>query len=415
MNGHRLRLLNFCICVGVLVFAAVYVRRRSLPASPQGSFLKLAGVTYGTNAFIYGNFLQRMVHKQIPYSRLPLFGYKLSPRRFHRLPWEDAPITAWVELHGTNLSLDLRQWKVLASDSSGRQFETGPGSSPFTNLVSFRISAFPRNEKDFKLRISPLFLNEQSPSTVEFKIRNPQIVIPPHWRARPLPFTNRVENLEVVLKSLEIPFETLLHSRIPYNSKVRFSLNTSLPALDWRLIDCEITDADGNRRGWQSLGSGRQPSVEMELALAQTDIWKVAATLSRTANFSSDELRIIHLGLAETKPLTNPTGRIFVSRLEGARFFVDADGAKDSRVLSRITAINESGKLADSPILVVDVRDSSGKLIDVPELFPSIMISGAGKVGWGWTLARSDSNITLQLAFPKVIKTEFYARPIVVR
>lgn len=389
------------LAIGLLLLLAKPEQPRSFKL-PDGSTLTLVGVTYGTNAFLRGSVLERLLGDHLPAKGINVLGRKIQrPHKqpAHFRPEESAPITAWFELTGRrnwgeSLFSDIGRWRVFARSSTNREFENYPGRpmSITTNaiLLALPIEAFPRTEKEFVLRMSLWIEKGRHTPVVEFRIANPAPIKPRSFRANPLPWTNHLDAVKVVL--------TGVRPETPWGSRdARLDLHLAPPAgkpLEWGIKDCTIEDEEGNRRAMGATSSGPSLFVDTRYNLATDKPWKVTVTVARTSNFPATELTALNFGSTNLVSITNANGQKFICRFDEENLEIESP--------SWATATTR-------PDLSILATDAAGK--EVPFGSPSWHSMRGRYRLMRWPITKPVSGLSLQLVSPRTLQTEFVAMP----
>lgn len=394
--------------VALLLLAIGLILRLTRPEEqssfklPDGSTITLVGVSEGTNTLTHGSVLERLLGDHLPRQGLNLLGRKLRrPRELspNLLPGTQAPLIAWFEFTGWSNSwqtfyTERRRWKILARSATGREFENQAGTpaSMATNTIlwSQPLEAFPRSEKEFQLRMQ-LWLEPggQTP-VVEFRIPNPAPVTPRSLRANPLPQTNQLGDVALILSRVRP------ESGSP-SEGARLDFQLLPPAgksQDWTLIEATIEDEEGNRRGMKANAFGDNPYADMNRSLGAGKPWKITATLARTKNFPATELATLNFGSTNLLSITNASGEKFSCRFDGQTLEVDSPSWAN---------------LTYRPVLTATATDAKGGEIQPggPEWF---WMNGHYR-SMKWFVPTPAPHVQWQLAAPKVLHTEFVAMP----
>lgn len=369
---------------------------------PDGSRLTLREISYGTNVPVSGSLPERLLGNRIPAGGINLLGWKL--RRPRELPLgfvglgAAPPITAWLELSSAThtaqeLQSRLHAREIIARSRDGRQYANGyQGSSGgmsmilSANTVLWRvpISAFPRTEKEFALQLRTGNGGEALGAAYEFRIPNPSPVTPVALVSRPLPQTNQLGELQVILDEVQGTNNT---------ASVGFRLRCP-PALshDWRMDECWIEDEEGNRQGMQSWSSSTEPSLQTSHGLPADKPWRIVATLNKLQDLDKRELIALDFGVTNQISVTNSGGQEFRCEFDGLNLKVKFHGWAGA---------------THSPNLAIRALDPTGEEIVFGER--QWVWTGRDCRSMGWTMPRP--GIQMQLVMPKAVRTEFVAMP----
>ena len=263
-SPKRWLLLGLSASALIVCVLAILPRRNHPVELPEGTVLRLAGVTYGTNAFVYGNMAERVVGKWLPARGLSVFGFTLGPPQKLRavsmtLPQEVPPITVWFSLTGKDPSKVQFEWgwvhknRVFAMSKSGRQLEHSPARvysfSSKEVIFAAPLTAFPRDQKEIIVRVLRRDRKGEWSRAGDFSLPNPLRVIPQKWREQLVPATNQIVPLEVVLEKVHVRMVEVMNVPVPLSPELELQVTKDgNPAEEWEIAECVIRDSDGNFR-----------------------------------------------------------------------------------------------------------------------------------------------------------------------
>jgi hypothetical protein len=368
---------------------------------PDGTKLRLLGVSKGTNAFQEGSFLAKTFAKQIPPGGLSFFGYNLQ-RPISHFPIMDpeAPLTAWVVHSDLKESPNpfrfyLEGLRTMTRNADGREFRNSPVrpySTTSPDLVRFAVPlyAFPRNQRSFVLRIfAPGKDGAMEEEYADFALINPFRGTKPRWVANPIPNTTEVDELRIVLREVQ---------SVP--AQVKFQLSST----NWTLAECKIYDQELNSRSMSIWFPPEKVSsvARFDYGLEPDQIWKIEAKFVRAAGFGlpmvgpedfpENERFNIQVRSGSSLKLTNSVGGEYLCRFNGKDFSIQNRDGFDWPYVVILGATNEN-----------DQRVSFGGYgLSRSMLDPPIQ---------SWSIKRPATQLNLHLAIPKIVSATFYVRP----
>ncbi|HVK58984.1 MAG TPA: hypothetical protein VM735_09405 [Candidatus Kapabacteria bacterium] len=419
-SARRLRwLASFVVLVGaILLFFGLATSRRDRVALPNGITVEFLGVTHGTNDFVIGNFLQRLLGDRIPAKGIDLgFTTLTRPRN---IPMYDNGSRAWVRVSvPEDFSIDRHHWRGFNAsfrNESGRELEVPFRLTPSANFKSnavfgIRMEAYPRNEPKVTLRVGTptrdlLTSRIPTPSSdqqktqwAEFEFKNPEVIKElPTWNVQPLPATNYVEGLPVVLRAA---------------SASASEIRVDLPSSDWSIPECEMLDQEGNR---YSLSSSKRPAppatpvaIEFPASLGADRPWHVRLRIVAARGFIPEALASIKLPqvdfpsalrrrihLSEVRPyvsITNETGEVFLCALKATELIITGTTTAERPYWAVLSAQDGSQTLGFNGYgwMNPTIKEPSGRQT--------------------FSLPDNVTNVTVELACPQVYSTDFYFMP----
>jgi hypothetical protein len=369
---------------------------------PDGSTLELAGVTVGTNGFIRGNPLEKILGDRISSKGFSLAGIALQ-RPKHFLPPADAPLTVWLEWkaeEGEWKDSDfLDFWhssKVVAANRSGRRLENF--STEFADissskvLIAVTLYSFPRDQRTVQLQLIP---RSSHGKTVEFEFHNPLRVKSGKWKASEVPSTNYAGGVGMVL--LKASADQL---------EVEFKLMEE----GWHMASCRLFDEEGNGGySWSKMDSlgGSRFRMQFSHGLERDRMWSVNTKWVRAASFPVSETSIfpddprVEVKLTSGKPrvlLTNGIGELYLCRLSpnfrGQGLSIEPVNGKERPYWALLEATDETGKKI--------------------EFYGGEVSEGIGKQIQHWQTRQANTyvtNLTVTLACAKTVKIEAHWMP----
>jgi hypothetical protein len=365
--------------------------RYQQPAQTAGGRFELLDVTLRGEPFRSGSPLQQLFKDAIPNHGLSFGEFQLrKPEEFTE--WQDAPLTVWLRYRGTEIRQRITPpifgARVLAENSRGRQIENSlPSvrrSSSNEVIISVPLVAFPRDEDKIIVRFSPPQTNEASREWINFEIDNPFQREPARLVPQSLPRTNIVDGERIVLNDLSI------------NPVV---CDFELPGEGWLVPQCSIEDPEGNKLHASSARWKTSLPLKLQRGFAlslETNLpWRVEATFVRATNFAPADLRTLRLtaGGAEIA-LTNRSGEVSKCRL-----------SED--------ALRIEGTAGDPPpqwIVTTATNLDTGRAL---KFFMDAQWTGVTGGAWSkyWALEGVATNVTVQLADPKTLYSEWCVDP----
>jgi hypothetical protein len=359
--------------------------------------LELVGVTVGTNEFLEGTALAKLLNRRIPPAGFQFAGMTL--RRPFRYNAGNAPVTAWVRLRGDLTSQNFAYYwdgsKVFAKNKSGREI-ANPSARPHRTssnevLLGVELYAFPRDEEKVIVEIWPPVGAGVKAEVAKLEFTNPLPGRTEHWVAGKTPLTNFSGGEKFVLLGMQLN-----------PTYAQFEL----PSQDWSIPEARITDEEGNSFSWSRSEKPFLDRVDMgfQWSLEPDRIWRVDAKCVATyqfpdsrRGFDPDETRIAMLTLNGPEvTITNQDHEVFYCAFKGNEIGIRKKVGFDRPYWIVVGATNEMSK-------AVTVE------------------GGSSWMGWTygpkeqkWAVRQSGTagtNLVVQLACPKVLNVEFYVKP----
>lgn len=398
------------LIVATLLFFAALSSRRDRVTLPSGLTVQWLGVTEGTTALIDGNIIQKLLGDRIPAKGLNLgFTTLTRPRKFQ--PHKNTDHIAWFRLIGTNpypryrsMGPGWEDFEVVFQNSAGRELNA-PNPWPYTSsssnaLFAIPMDAYPRDKSKVTMRIgtplgrNPNLKTEQQWAEFDFKTPN-RVTKLPSWTLQFIPATNYVDGFPIVLRSA---------------SASESIMDLTLPSADWTVAEMTIFDQEGNRYSMSQFFKSTPPdpncSISFHGSFGAARPWHARLKIVHARGFRKQRshpipepdfpqnlLRRVAL-IAGDPPvlITNNTGESFSCQLENGQITI-------------------RGNTPDRPfwVLISALGDSE--------------VIGHGGTGWKnpnsknpfgeqhFPLFRNVTNLTLELACPQVLSTEFYFQP----
>jgi hypothetical protein len=397
----KVRRIVVGVTIVVLLTLILFIQKASWKQTAEfrhGSTLKFMGVTIGTNSFQAGSPLSKLLGNIIPVQ-----GISFGPVRLFRpypvVPSGEPDLTAWLlvtdaRLRPNDIPYYWEGSSVLVTSASGRTFRNPP-LQPYlqkTNewLLGVPLHAFPRDQKNLILRIRPRASVGEAEQWAEFHFENPLLTKPVRWSELALPQTNHIGEISVALLEAK--------TSPP-------SLRFLLPSAEWTIAECQIVDEEGNRfssnRKYQP---GRRTIVgEFDYSLETNRTWKAQTTLVRASmdegepkpDYPSERQMLITLNSGPDVHVTNQLGEKYIFRFSGGHLYVRPEGQSYRPHLVVLGATNEIGAALR---------------------FHELTATWAAFPGWpraqqAWFARAPATNITVLVAFPEIVRTEFCFRP----
>ena len=313
--------LVLLVLVGLAIllplFLACFPPKPSVPPSlvlPDGSSVRILGVTYGTN-HILGPPLARMAARLPPL--LQDLVVTLGGRRAVALgntTMSPAGMILWLD-HTTNRpggAPDSGYFEALLADASG--FISGGQASIYggwQNPEQLRFPVLPRRDRTNTLNV---FFHSATGGVAycgSLPFANPVFAAFPQWAPEALPVTKQVGDVEATLEKLTTGHDnaTVQRGLAGGGSAIEFGTNREggrnktvcflrLRSLTdtnqvWGVVNEEVSDATGNQvhntsLGWGSPGEGYftfEPGLWTNEAA-----WKIKCEIKRLQGFAPEEV-----------------------------------------------------------------------------------------------------------------------------
>jgi hypothetical protein len=314
----------FIVAGGLALLALVgailwLVAQPKVPASvgtiplPDGSWLHLEAVTYGTNHLVGPRLA--MLASRMPQSMQTVMRRvfrKHAAMRF-KTTTSSPQLVLWLNRgpYATPFPSGLGDMRCVIADANG--FPAGEEvyySAPYP-LEAKAFNIFPRRDPEFLLKIYQHDAQGKISLCGQMRIRNPLYQNYPRWHPESLPATKPAGDVEATLHRvianasqvsgarrqpdgrLSVDVRPAGTDQIP-NNLCHVSLRSLISSnIDWRVASVEASDATGNRiRGgnfsWS--GEGKNLFVSFSPGLwTNESAWKLAFEIKRTSGFQPGE------------------------------------------------------------------------------------------------------------------------------
>jgi hypothetical protein len=242
------------------------------------------------------------------------------------------------------------------------------------------FTVFPRREPQFTLRIHEQTTNNTWAVCAEFTVPNPGRVAHPAWGPEPLPQTNRVGGVDVVLLEAVAGVQAGIGPPIPWTPGerpgvyLRFAFfENGRRSSGWTVAGLEWSDATGQTAGGLGGISGFTAAGDYKLITGgglclQETAWNLPVDLVRTAKFPTEDLWIIPR--VPVPPSAQSASRVdAATNLHGAQLRLsgiigpNCPSPKARRMLSRQHLIHLDRRQLnpDQELQLVRVLDQRGK------------------------------------------------------
>lgn len=409
-SRSKSRIFRWAVAAALLIFAATLFllalsHRRDRVTFPNGLTVQWLGLTEGTNQFVDGNLIQKLLGDRIPARGLNLGFITLPPpRKFDS--HQATGHVAWFRLSGENppsygaMAPEWYGFKVSFRNSSGRELEIRDPmyyTSTRTNaLFSIPMTAYPRNEPKVTLRVGTPPDEKLPQYWAEFEFKTPgRATVLPKWKLQSLPATNYVDGIPIILRSA---------------SESSARLTISLPSPEWSIPECVISDQEGNSYSWMTIQHPTPPKTESLITFPDTfgtgRPWHLRMRLAHVRGFTKDRSHPLPMRQFPA----DVSRRITLSRGAPPVTITNHLGEPFQCVLED-QQIKIKGTTPERPYwALISASDGTN------ELEPQ---------GYGWQnpwpkqplgvqlffLPENATNLTLELASPQVLSTEFYLQP----
>ncbi|GEM_PF-1247182 len=288
------------IGAGLWAASTVQIRfRQQAVTLPDGSFLTLRKVSYGTNHVGPGTILQEILAKFPAFIRAkfpaPMVSRVTTPEPALAV-WLEGPANAQFALRSLNESggeAGFEGASIYAGAPSATRALHGIASYIFPRqLKVFRIRVYQRNPQDWSK------LNR----VAEFTIRNPRpIRTLPEWKPEPLPLTRTNGELAFTLEKVwtgvlnSTPVAPAGEFDDPYARLVFRISKNGQPFDQWEPKAVQLHDPQGNHASAASWNSGSEQGLEtftFRPSLWPDEPWRLQVEFARkpTAEFGPAEL-----------------------------------------------------------------------------------------------------------------------------
>jgi len=331
---------------------------------PDGALVRVARLSLGTN-HLYKTASaqpwQAWIGRHVPYGWFPT------------LEWRFPGLSVGASRSDTMSNLDVfilrtgpakasagKAWKLAVFDESGNSSawasSSGASQAPdssgkhFMEIDQFLFDAFPRRSRTLKIKMKD---DNAGGELADFEAPNPFWSDYSTWEPRPLPLTNRVEDLDVCLTSFHTDTDTV----------AVFNISSKRKDSPWKPRTIEFSDATGNRWLGQPYlitqdvkDDGYLYGMTCRDSLWRESAWKVRLEFSKITNFDAGELWSIRGIPAPADGSTTALGcatnfgacKISLDSIERKNDDVivsmTLDGAPDDYRLTLASATDEKGR-----------------------------------------------------------------------
>ena len=406
-------ILLFVVLALSVAFILVAAGPQRIQFSPETS-LEFLGVTIGTNAFIYGNSLEKILGDRIPAKGLNLGPFKLRRPGRYVVDTDGAPLAARILIRGPREHFGewfSRDSKVITANSSGRQLENPNPLPSLSNsnemLLTVPLFAFPRDEREVRLRLSPSRNGSAERRWIEFRFPNPFRQPPAEWKPTPLPITNVAGGGQFIL-----------HQQLSNPTRLIFLL----PSKGWRLAECKIHDPEGNlyrSRRLDNAVSDFKTVMPFTHSFERDRIWKVTASFVAAsvntnqfgprydvAQIDSDQDLRFHIAANTELALTNRTGTTYSCTFDGQNLAIR----------------NATNHAEQTPFIILSATDDLRRDVNFVSNFDYLRPPRRPPGGQTWQIGGTPilpiqlqqhrvTNISVYLVAPKTVETVFYIDP----
>jgi hypothetical protein len=257
------------------------------------------------------------------------------------------------------------------------------------------MTAYPRSEPKVTIRIGTTPDSKTTQQWAEFEFKTPgRVTKLPNWRLRSLPATNVVDGHPIVLRSA---------------STSKSELIISLPSSEWSVPECLISDQEGNTYSYRSYTTPSPPKTESLVTFPDSfagQPWRLRMQTVHVRAFTKSQshpnpMRDFPEALRRRIVLSADAPPVSISNALGEEFSCSLERQQ----------ISIKGNTPARPYWAL-VSASNG----TNEIEPN---------GYGWQnpspqqplgqqiffLSESITHLTLELACPEVLSTEFYFQP----
>ena len=154
---------------------------------------------------------------------------------------------------------------------------------------------------------------------------------------------------------------------------------------------------------------------KMQYSLETSTVWRVEATIVRSANFPADELVNFQINAGQSRSVTNSGGSVFVCTFDGRVFEISApSGSDDLKYVTIPLARDEAGnplKTFRRSFTLAGNRYASctWRIGQLERSMSRVLKERYGLLTF--ETGPPPTLLDIRLAFPKVITTEFFVKP----
>jgi hypothetical protein len=276
----------------------------------DGSLLTLEAVTYGQeHAVVIGPPWARLLRHVVPPNLHAEFDRRF---RCNVLTQSTAPLdtlAVWTRRRGVTVAGGTSfPGRIIATDEHGygsgifgysRSLDSG--SQEFVQM--WPLPVFPRRGRTVTLRAQMLNAERKWRSGFEFTVPNPTPGPYAVWTVRPLPQTQRTDDLSVTLTGLSAgvrpsgiydPFAMHLFVGQPWTRAEFRVTRGNRPAPEWQPLQITVSDPTGNLWTEHTLSTYQQEPPEVffirGVPWPEDPVWKLRVELARCRSFVPEEL-----------------------------------------------------------------------------------------------------------------------------
>lgn len=327
---RALKILSVLVVLLVVAWVALQVAQRAAPpvsgpiVLPDGSWVRLEAVTYGTNHLV-GPPLAHLAERMPQSIRSLMVRIIGRPAAMRFSATTSSPkLVLWLNrgIMATPFPASTGYLECVLSDLSGA---TSGDKIPYEARYPLEVkefAVFPRRAPEITLSIY-----YHDPTGAVFKrgsvaFANPLYRRYPEWKPEPLPATKRAGDVAVTLEKISTGHGENCEVKRPGGGGQEISFgtnrldggNTTVCVLHlrplansnevWRVTQVITSDATGNQIGSVKLGGDcEQGFITFSPALWPGEAWKLNLEILRTEGFTSGELftfRDVPLGALNT-------------------------------------------------------------------------------------------------------------------
>lgn len=411
----KLRLASVLVIasVGVLVLFAVWQKPHSF-VLPDGTRFKLAGVSYGTNQFIYGNALEKILFKLVPGNRIKLGSVIFNRPRGLGVPATnpgsyDSSLNLFFETDPKfNLNsrhLWAQNFRLLAVSDAGETFETAALPIEGAALFCLALDSYPRDEKEFTVKLLRRRNSFDPPpwqTVADFRVENPNVQKPQAWMPQSFPITNRLEGgVQAVLGGVSIFDASALKDNPPFNVLLWFKFYEAdgTPAsFRFRGSFDSLADVFGSSTGvfGHPYRTNDWTIFRGKYELGTNQVWRLKGEVYRHGKFPPSEVLIF----------TNIPGT--------GEAVQSADGGiATARILENKLMISLKPELENSElkteVRILRAADEQGEILLREEIGGTF--TEVGERGRNVALPRTPKFLQVTAAILRMHEVEYYFRP----
>ena len=301
-----------CVAIWLVFRAASSPPTSPLVTLPDGTSLRIIGVTYGTNHVI-GSALGRGV------ARLPDALQDILPSlprlsQMQSLTTTNPVLVIWLDHQTNHASATTTGFDYsVAQLGDSSNFVSGSQPSlnsflPWSQVENIQFSAFPRRNPIIYFNVYHRDSNNVMRFYTNLTFVNPVNQTYPQWPAEPLPVTKRVGDLEVTLRDLETGHDNDSSATprrgggmsVTYGTNRIDGRNITLVDLKfhplihadevWQVTHVTVSDATGNSLDNSSLMTWGNSQFGFDPGLWPGEAWNLKPELKQTQGFRPEEI-----------------------------------------------------------------------------------------------------------------------------